>query len=93
MVQSELYRVESKGADVADKFDFELNTSLALPEKPPAKASDKTKDGSKPGVKAGVPQTPAPANKANAAPPPDTATEHPAEEQRPTETPVAGGGS
>ncbi|MBL8761176.1 MAG: hypothetical protein JNL50_07730, partial [Phycisphaerae bacterium] len=48
LVQSELYRVESKGADVADRFDFELSTSMALPEKPPAKAGDKSKGGGPP---------------------------------------------
>jgi len=94
LVQSELYRVESKGADVADRFGFELSTPMALPEKPPVKASDKAGDKSKEaksGAKA--PATPAanptpPANKANAAPPPE-----PAPEQKPTEAPKAGGGS
>lgn len=94
LVQSELYRVESKGADVADRFGFELSTPMALPEKPPAKAGDRAGDKSKetkPGVKALA--TPAanpapPANKANAAPPPE-----PAPEQKPTETTKAGGGS
>lgn len=96
LVQSELYRVESKGADVADKFGFELSTSMALPEKPPAKASEKTKDA-KGGGKAPppAPANPgtAPANKANAAPPPEPAAAQPAADQKPSDAPKAGGGS
>lgn len=45
LVQSELYRVESKGADVADRFDFELITSLALPVKPKPPEAPKESKG------------------------------------------------
>lgn len=87
LVQSELYRVESKGADVADKFGFELSTSMALPEKPPAKPSEKAKDA-KAGVKEPANSTPPPPTRANAAPPPD-----PAAEQNTRQAPKGGGGS
>lgn len=96
LVQSELYRVESKGADVADKFGFELSTSMALPEKPPAKASEKPKDtragGKAPATPPANPST-APATKANAAPSPDPAAAQPATDQKPSEAPKTGGGS
>ena len=84
--------MESKGADVADKFDFELNTSMALPEKSPAKAGEKAKDAKTGGKASATPTanpTPPPANKANAAPPP----ERPTSENTSADAPEAGGDS
>lgn len=52
LVESELYRVESKGADVADKFDFDLTTSLAVPEKP--KAAEPKPGGKAPAAPSGT---------------------------------------
>jgi hypothetical protein len=56
LVSDERYKVESKGADLADHFDFKLTTSRRRPDEAPIGAGAKEEESKTPGKAAPAPE-------------------------------------